>query len=573
MNYLPRFLLAQLHFDAIATKHSVRKIRETLDTLPQGLDATYDHALERIASQAEDDRALAMRILTWITCSFTPMTARILQHGVAMEPGLVELDEDDLPDIDLMVSVCAGLVIADQEGYMRLVHYTAQEYFIKNRQSLFPKAHSEIAAACITYLSLRRFDEGPLIDRDAVTRRLQVNPFLGHAAHEWGNHVREQSDPDIKQMTLTYLKQRVKLACTIELLFYRFRGRQYLNKEIEIQKVLKSAEAILVAAYFGMEETFWHIVETEHPDLTMTNFILETPLMMAAKKGRSGMVRLLLEHKEVTKQVDSRNMDGRTAFSWAAQCGNEMEMSLLLQNNADPDQRDRTGRSPLSWASSEGQCAVVKYLLGMSCVDPNSRDMGGWTPLHWAARLGKVAVVRIFLEQEGVNCDTPDEEGRTPLSWAAGSGEEAVVELLLTKKEVDPGLRDNKYGRTPLARAAENGHHGIVKLLLNQPEVNASQVDFDGQTPLSVAARFGRDDVVRLLLSRADVNPNATSKGRRTPLYWAARKGYGSAVKLLLEREDINPNIRDEYGRTPRAWASINGHHVVVQLLEGANAR
>lgn len=564
-------MLAQLHFDAVATKHSVRKIRETLDTLPQGLDATYDHALERIASQAEDDHALAMRILTWITCSFTPMTTRILQHGVAMEPGLVELDEDDLPDIDLMISVCAGLVIADQEGYIRLVHYTAQEYFIKNRDKLFPKAHSEIAAACITYISLGRFDEGPLIDSGAVARRLEVNPFLGHAAHEWGNHVREQSDPEVKQMTLTYLKQRVKLACTVELLFYRFRGRKYVSKEVERQKVLQNAEAILVAAYFGMDEIFWHIVETEHPDLAITNSVLETPLMIATKKGRSGMVRLLLEHKGVSKQVDSRNVDGRTAFSLAAQFGNEKEMCLLLQHNADPDHKDRTGRSPLSWAASEGQSAVVKHLLGMSCVDPNSRDMGGWTPLLWAARLGKVAVVRIFLEQEGVNCDTPDEEGRTPLSWAAGSGEEAVVELLLSKKEVDPGLRDNKYGRTPLIRAAENGHHNIVRLLLNRPEVNASQVDFDGQTPLSVAARFGRDDVVRLLLSRADVDPNSKSKGRRTPLYWAARKGYGSVVRLLLEREDIDPKIRDEYGKTPLAWASNNGHHVVVRLLEGAN--
>jgi len=576
-----RFLLAQLHFDTISTKHTVKKIREALNGLPQGLDATYDHAMGRVAAQDEDDHELAIRVLTWITSSFMPLDIRSLQLAVALEPGVKELDDEDLPDIGLMVSVCAGLVTIEpghstpgcEHGSFRLVHYTAQEYFLKNRERFFPRAHSEIATALITYLSLDSFNEGPMIDRDKIHSRKVKYPLLNYAAHSWGNHVREQSDPAVKELVLEYLGQRTKLACAVEILFYRFRGRKYFSRESEVEKALRNAEGILVAAYFGMEEIFWHLVETEHPNLTMTNSMLETPLIMAAKNGRDSMVRLLLGYEDARQLVDSADIDGKSAFCWAAQNGHHTTLLLLLDHLARPDQRDRTGRSPLSWAASQGWSTVVETLLAIPSVDPNSRDKGGWTPLLWAARLGQVKVVQILLAQEGVNCDTPDEEGRTPLSWAAGSGEEAMVELLLSRKEVSPDSRDTKYGRTPLARAAENGHQGVVKLLLARPDVNPAQTDFDGQTPLTVAARFGREDAVRLLLSRQDINPNTKAKGGKTPLYWAARKGYESVVSLLLEREDVKPYVRDEYGHTPLAWAQMNGHEAIMQQLMCATLR
>jgi len=559
----------------------VKKIRDTLNTLPQGLDATYDHAMGRIAAQGEDDHELAIRVLTWITSSFMPLDTRSLQIAVALEPSVMELDDEDLSDIDLMVSVCAGLVtigpghstLGREHDSLRLVHYTAQEYFLKNRGRFFPRAHSEIATALITYLSLEHFSEGPMIDRDKIYFRQLKYPLLHYAAHSWGNHVREQSDPAVKELVLKYLGERTKLACAVEILFYRFRARKYFNRESEVEKALRNAEGILVAAYFGMEEIFWHLVGTEYPNLTMTNSMFETPLIMAAKNGRDGMVRLLLGYKEVRQLVDSTDIDGKSACCWAAQNGHHTTLLLLLGHFAKPDPRDRTGRSPLSLAASKGWSTVVETLLAIPSVDSNSRDKGGWTPLLWAARLGKVQVVRILLAQEGVNSDTPDEEGRTPLSWAAGSGEDAMVELLLSRKEVNPDSRDSKYGRTPLARAAENGHQGVVKLLLDRQDVNPGQMDFDGQTPLTVAARFGREDVVRLLLSRQDVDPNTKAKGGKTPLYWAARKGYKSVVSLLLEREDVEPHVRDEYGHTPLTWAQMNGHEGVMHQLMNAGMR
>jgi hypothetical protein len=53
-----------------------------------------------------------------------------LQHAIAVELGKSKFDEKSQPDIEDIVFVCAGLVTVNKESkIIRLVHYTAQEYF------------------------------------------------------------------------------------------------------------------------------------------------------------------------------------------------------------------------------------------------------------------------------------------------------------------------------------------------------------------------------------------------------------------------------------------------------------
>ncbi len=59
------------------------------------------------------------------------------------------------PDIEDMVSVCAGLVTVDEESdIIRLVHYTAREYFERKQKDWFGNAETDITQICVTYLSL-----------------------------------------------------------------------------------------------------------------------------------------------------------------------------------------------------------------------------------------------------------------------------------------------------------------------------------------------------------------------------------------------------------------------------------
>jgi hypothetical protein len=108
--------------DSLKSKSKRKEVRETLKHLPQELDDTYKEAMERIEMQCEDDRKLAERVLSWIVYAFRPLSLQELRYALATMPGMTEVEDDDLDDQDVLISVCAGLVIVDEESdIVRLV--------------------------------------------------------------------------------------------------------------------------------------------------------------------------------------------------------------------------------------------------------------------------------------------------------------------------------------------------------------------------------------------------------------------------------------------------------------------
>ena len=97
------------------TKTKRKDVRKALESLPPELDGTYDQTIERIKGQGKDYSELAMRVLLWVSSTFRPLSPVELQYAIAVRPGMTELDEEDLDEQDLMISVCAGLAILDAE--------------------------------------------------------------------------------------------------------------------------------------------------------------------------------------------------------------------------------------------------------------------------------------------------------------------------------------------------------------------------------------------------------------------------------------------------------------------------
>lgn len=59
------------------------------------------------------------------------------QHALAAVPDEKDFDTDNIPDIELILTVCAGLVVENKRGHttrVRLVQYTAQEYLENVRE-------------------------------------------------------------------------------------------------------------------------------------------------------------------------------------------------------------------------------------------------------------------------------------------------------------------------------------------------------------------------------------------------------------------------------------------------------
>jgi hypothetical protein len=143
----------------------------------------------RVEGQVQDQEELAKQVLSWITCAKRPLTILELQHALAIEISDSKLDEENLPQVEDMVSVCAGLVTIDEESrIIRLVHYTTQEYFERTQKAWFPNAETDITATCVTYLSFDEFKSGICQEDSEFEQRLQSNKLYDYAAHNWGHH-------------------------------------------------------------------------------------------------------------------------------------------------------------------------------------------------------------------------------------------------------------------------------------------------------------------------------------------------------------------------------------------------
>ncbi|KAH0536092.1 hypothetical protein FGG08_006997, partial [Glutinoglossum americanum] len=426
------FLLAQLHLDSLIGTRSPKAIKMALGCLRKEsillsndkakvLDSAYEQAMKRIEGQMGDQPVLAKQVLAWITCAKRALTTSELQHALGVEIGTSRFDEENLPELEDIVSACAGLVTVDEESdIIRLVHYTTQKYFEWTWTSWFPGAQIDITNVCVTYLSFDTFETGFCQSDGEFEARLQTNVLYDYAARNWGYHAHTAL---IKEdLILNLLESRAKVSAASQAMIA---SRSYSGHS---QRAPRQMTGVHVAAYFGLV----------------------------------GTIVSLLKNGYNPELQDSYR---RTPLSWAAGNGHEAAVKLLLATEkVDLDSKDSFGQTPLSRAAESGHEAVVKLLLATEKVDLDSKDSFGQTPL---SQSGHEAVVKLLLATKKVDLDSKDSSfGQTPLSWAAENGHEAVVKLLLATEKVDLDSRDSTFERTPLSWAAGNGHEAVVKLLL-----------------------------------------------------------------------------------------------------------
>ena len=437
-----------------------------------------------------------MSALAWISNALRPLKLDELKEALAVRPQDHELDEEAIPEEALIVSVSAGLVTIDPESEtIRLVHFTVEEYFRNLKHRWFPRAHSQIAEICLTYLSFDVFESGECSLDEEYEARLNKHCLLEYAATNWGLHASRAEDA-IGDVALTFLLDKRKPSCASQILMNSGPRSRWLKY------APVGFTGMHLAAYIGLASLAERCLEAELA-VNPKDSNGRTPLSRAAAEGHTAVVKLLLERDDV-----------------------------------EADCQDEYASTPLSWAAGNGHTAIVKLLLDRDDVVADSQDIDARTPLSWAAEEGEEAVVKLLLNRDDVIADCQDKEGRTPLSFAAERGREAVVKLLLDRDDVIADCRD-KRGQTPLSWAAEKGHTVVVKLLLDRDDVAADFRDNIGRTPLSWAAGNGEEAVVKLLLDRDDVVADSKDSKGHTPLDHAIKRGYEGTIKLLKQKLGI----------------------------------
>ncbi len=149
---------------------------------------------------------------------------------------------------------------------------------------------------------------------------------------------------------------------------------------------------------------------------------------------------------------------------------------ILLEAGADPNLRDRTGRTPMHHAVKMREGASIVHLLFSAGGDVNARaqDGGQSTPLFCAIdnyleskdRKEAALIIRV-LAHLGAKLDTADAAGNTPLALAATNNQPELIRLLLELgADASRPLGD---GRTPLDYARDANAEDAIQALAAGP--------------------------------------------------------------------------------------------------------
>ncbi len=222
-------------------------------------------------------------------------------------------------------------------------------------------------------------------------------------------------------------------------------------------------------------------------------------------------------------------------------------------------------------AAERGDRVAASRLIDAG-ANPNARAVDETVPLHWAARADDLATVKLLLEA-GAAVTVADRYGVTPLYLAAENGSAPIVAALL-----DAGADSNAVapiGETALMTATRTGNIAAIKLLLDRgAELDARDREFE-QTALMLAVREAHPDAVALLLMRGAA-VNARTRVGPPPAFIPPCKGTGCGS----EGVGINRGGLPDHGRrnaalggmTPLLYAARDGHTEEARRLVNAGA-
>mmetsp|Transcript_26974 Transcript_26974/g.62254 ORF Transcript_26974/g.62254 Transcript_26974/m.62254 type:complete len:442 (+) Transcript_26974:41-1366(+) len=317
-------------------------------------------------------------------------------------------------------------------------------------------------------------------------------------------------------------------------------------------------------------------------------------LHAACASGNYGLVQDLLQQQADVNEADGT---GRTALMLAAATSSTLLCRLLLDAKASLDARNCAGHSCLMFAVGssvkrvcptlevEGhmtkQLDMVRFLLDEG--SPVDACTGyGLTSLMLASAAGRVDLVDLLLSR-GAEVLAATDVGLTSLVMAADKGHSTTVKHLLCA-HADANRRYGT-GKTALHGAAMLAHLEVVgDLLEHGAEVNAccdrgyspllhavdSNVKDGLACPIqgeSAEKSLTRSTVQALLDAVAD--PNHAGPGQRTALHVVCASGEAKLVKVLLLAR-ANAQAKDAKQNTPLMLAAESGHDKVVKVLENS---
>lgn len=418
----------------------------------------YMQTMERIDSQMEAKKTLAKQTLAWVTCSKRALTPQELRYALAIDEWEQDFDDDGLVSLEDIVSSCQGLVVINPEtDTVRLVHYTAQEFFTGPQGHLNdwnPGAELYITTICLTILNFEAYDKAakvwcssdsigkPARFMDLTRQNFGKLPFLRYAAFFWPQHLRGVCNKKLIETTISFLEPGARFQFLFQQIWFHF---YELIPFPDNKTLLPDEEPPLhTCAILGLDFVYKAIFESIDPEkrlfhLNRTVWHGNTALFKAARMNRADVVLFLVEQKGIDVTLSP---NGYTPLGVACSGGHEKVVAALLKH---PDLSART-------------LAYTEY------TRPGKPLERFDLPIHLATKDKRLGVIRLLVEDDNIKADVnaKNGDGKTPLHIACDHRCEEMVAYLLGRE----GLRVNdqtKSGATPFLIAATNGSVPILR--------------------------------------------------------------------------------------------------------------
>jgi len=197
-----------------------------------------------------------------------------------------------------------------------------------------------------------------------------------------------------------------------------------------------------------------HADRTSNPDRSSRGAPAEACLSASPRLG------------EASGATPGANGELSASLVQAAGKGLVEELTDIIANGANVNQRDDQGDTALRHACAKGNFECVRVLLAAG-ASVHLTNIDGTPPLTVAACWGRTECARLLLAA-GASVNAIDSEGCTSLHHAAIMGHGGCVRLLL-ESHADPTIASN--GQIPQVWARTVGHAHIVELF--DPESTA----------------------------------------------------------------------------------------------------
>ena len=282
-----RFLLVSLNMDAVLAEVTVAQRKRKLAEMTRGneLSDAYTATLTRLKAQKGNKSKLGLKVLMWVVYSERPLQAEELCQALGVEMGSAELDVENVPALQTLLTSSLGLVtVEESSSTVRPVHYTLKEH-LSSDPTLFSNPHATIAEVCLTYLNF-----GSVRDLwPTVTTAPSATPLLEYASCYWGDHARKEMTEKMAILALRLLDGFDK-HISAQLMLLHWNKDRGSRPYFYWRTGPTGFTGLHAVAFLGIVGIVATVLEMQEWNLDATDSLGSSALTWAANRGHEGIV-------------------------------------------------------------------------------------------------------------------------------------------------------------------------------------------------------------------------------------------------------------------------------------------